>query len=133
MSKHFLGDRQEVWDDGVINAHIGNNLWIPFRLDRQTTKKDKANVRLVAAAPEMYEALDEVLAHLDPTEDISVLNKIKLLLSKIDGDEHCASIDKNIYHVPMPDGQVWCATLEGMQELISENKKMRELLTHKQR
>ena len=112
MSK-FTPGKWKVWSDGTIHSGV-ELVTIDDRSD-----KSMANARLVAAAPDMYKLLEELSPHVNAY----ITEQIRKFLLEINGETEPA-----IYTIPMSDGSTMNYSLEDLQMLIIEHKKMQELL-----
>ena len=89
MSKFSQGKWRCEWDD---NKYIwGANDEVIGELYFTTPEETKANARLIAAAPEMYQKLKSAVSYCSYAEEFSpaakiVAKSIKELLARIDGD-----------------------------------------------
>ena len=87
MSKFTRGKWTE--SDGVITASDEKGVWIRNVADIlccEDEDEEKANARLIAAAPELYEMLKE-LALLNPCVAGCAVLYARELLARIDGGE----------------------------------------------
>ena len=113
MSKKFTDGEWEIREDGTIYSGINT-----VSLDNKS-EMSMANARLVKAAPKMYKLLEEICSHVTPY----IERQIREFLADIDEESEPIT-----YKVPMPGGGVNIYALEDLQQLITEHKKMQDLL-----